>query len=101
MARKDMSAPARYLLQNNLIFGEVLDYGCGRGMDTAILKKKGFKVQQYDPHYYPYTAPIIKDGRYDTILCTYVLNVVDRKTRISIIDDVKRLLKKGGKLILL
>lgn len=97
IARKNISAPAKYLLNNGFVSGEVLDYGCGRGMDAAVLKRKGFKVQQYDPYHYLYSPPIIKSSSYDTILCTYVLNVVDRETRISIIGDVKRLLKSGGK----
>ena len=33
---------------------------------------------------------------YDVVLCTYVLNVVDQKERLKIIDQLKRLINPWG-----
>ena len=39
--RTDLSVPTRHLLQNNLLKGRILDFGCGYGYDTDELKKRG------------------------------------------------------------
>lgn len=40
--RTSMSFPTRWLKQNNLLKGEILDFGCGFGFDTDQLKEQGF-----------------------------------------------------------
>lgn len=87
IARKTLSAPAKRLVKLGLISGRVLDYGCGRGKDAEILNCEG-----YDPYYFP-TKP---RGKFDTILCSYVLNVLTEESRQEVIDSIKRLLKSGG-----
>jgi len=88
IARKTLSVPARRLREANLVKGRVLDYGCGKGQDA-----KGLRCDKYDPHY----APSKPRGKYDTILCSYVLNVLDTPERAKVLADIRKLLKKGGR----
>ena len=93
IARKKPSAPLVFLEKHNMLSGTILDYGCGRGMDEKYLLSKGFDVDSYDPNWNPVSINRV----YDTILCTYVLNVVDKKIESSVINAVMSLLKDGGK----
>lgn len=72
LKRTEPSAPLRLLLSRNEITGRVLDYGCGHGQDVEHLSSLGFAAVGYDPH----RRPAKPRGRFDTVLCTYVLNVV-------------------------
>ena len=98
MHRNKISAPARYLLKNNLIKGRVLDFGCGKGKDVEELRDAGFDILGYDPNQIKWSrgSSISPGNKYDTILCTYVLNVVNAKTRKSIISTIKSLLNDNG-----
>ena len=83
------SAPSKWLYANGFIQGfRRLDYGCGKSKDAAW-----WGMDSYDPHFHPAEPK----GRYDTILCTYVLNVVPRVDQPHIINRIKYLLKKNGK----
>jgi len=68
--------------------GRCLDYGCGRGRDADT-----YVLEGYDPAWRPQRPT----GTFDTILCTYVLNVVDEVVQEAILDDLKGLLSPGGK----
>jgi len=98
-ARKKASVPTRLLYEKGLLYGKVLDYGCGRGRDVEWLLKNGINVVGYDPNFYPYKEILI-DSYYDIVLCHYVLNTVLEKTRHKILVDIRRILKRGGKLFL-
>ena len=86
--RTKASAPAQVLHYANRLTGNMLDYGCGHGYDAAE-----FDMDAYDKYYYP---SVCYDDTYDTILCTYVLNVVSKKEQQFILDDIKRLLTPWG-----
>lgn len=75
IGRGDLSKPVRQALRDDILRPKlsVLDYGCGRGQDTARLGKMGLSVQGWDPHFAPDT-PLIKQ---DVVLLTYVLNVIE------------------------
>jgi 2-polyprenyl-3-methyl-5-hydroxy-6-metoxy-1,4-benzoquinol methylase len=89
IARKKPSLPARVLKQAGLLRGLVLDYGCGYGMDAEWLQ-----ADKYDPVHYD----VAVFGRYDTILCTYVLNTIRLKAdRAVVLEHVKCLLKSDGR----
>lgn len=51
------------------------------------------RVDRYDPHY----APDYPRGKYDTILCTYVLNTVSLHQQRKILDQLRGLLHPNGK----
>ena len=42
--RDTLSFPAKTLLKQNLLVGDVLDFGCGFGNDVKLLQNKGIKI---------------------------------------------------------
>ena len=88
--RSGLSKPIRFLLESKAIKGKVLDYGCGFGQDA-----KALDFDMYDPHFYP--DGLDNRKKYDTIVCNYVLNVVDPIVECKIIADISKRLKKGGR----
>lgn len=91
--RNYLSFPAQFLLNNNLLQGKILDFGCGLGNDVKLLKQKGFDVRGYDPYYFPEYP----DDKFDTIICFYVLNVLFPEAQANVLMEVSHLLKPGGK----
>jgi hypothetical protein len=85
--RKKLSAPSKYLLDNDLIKGKTLDYGCGKGFDAD---QCGW--YKYDPHFHG-DRP---EGKFKTIVCNYVLNVVDELEEREIIADIISRLDRNG-----
>lgn len=90
--RKDLSVPTRYLLQHNLLQGRILDFGCGFGYDTDELKKRGFDIIGYDYYY----RPDYLEGKFDTIICNYVLNVLEPYAQAEVMMNVTNLLSSKG-----
>ena len=91
--RDKMSFPTRILMERDLLKGYILDFGCGFGKDVEELKNKDYDIEGYDPYYHPE----IKREKYDTIICNYVLNVLQVKEQAKVLFEVSRLLKLGGK----
>jgi len=88
MARKKPSRPVLRLEKAGLIVGRTLDYGCGRGADTDYLGCEG-----YDPHY----RPDLPEGPFETIVCNYVLNVIDTEEGIvRALTNIRNLLAEDG-----
>src|SRR5271157_4215700 len=98
ITRKTLSAPLKFLINSGriLIGHQILDYGCGKGADCCWLHIKGYKPQGFDPHWYNDPLALMKE--YDVVLCTYVLNVVDSKTRTEVIACLKDLVVSDGKI---
>jgi ATP adenylyltransferase len=89
IARKKLSTPVKFLNSMGLLTGRTLDFGCGRGFDSAFLGH-----ESYDPYY----QPIFPTGEFNTIYCVYVLNVIENPNdRKSVIESIRRLLKPSGK----
>lgn len=86
------SLPVRILSDKKLITGRTLDFGCGFGKDVEFLKTKGFDVSAFDPHYFP-TLP---KGKFDTILCFYVLNVLFPEEQTDVLMRISHLLNPSG-----
>lgn len=85
--------PSRFLLSNNLLKGDILDFGCGFGKDVEVLKAKGLDIQGYDPHHFPK----LPRKKFDTILCFYVLNVLMPEEQTEVLMNVSRYLQPTGK----
>jgi len=93
--RTKPSLPLRKLLDKKSISGNVLDYGCGKGFDAEYLQRLGYSVDSYDPHWKP---DGIKKQGYDSIVCNYVLNVLETDEEIlSVIRRAASLLNKDGR----
>lgn len=85
--RKNASMPCRWLMENEEP-SSILDYGCGHGRDVQAFLEEGWEALGYDPHFFP-TQP---NGRFDWVLCSYVLNVIeDPSERKKVIADLNRL----------
>ncbi|MBD2336650.1 HIT domain-containing protein [Calothrix sp. FACHB-156] len=91
--RTSLSFPAQYLLNQNLLQGKILDFGCGFGNDVKILRDKGCDITGYDPYYFPQYP----QDKFDTIICFYVLNVLFSEEQANVLMEVAHLLKPGGK----
>lgn len=79
-------------MDNDLLKGNVLDFGCGLGKDVEVLKSKNVNIIGYDPFYCPEYPTI----QFDTIICFYVLNVLQNEDQSMVIMNVSALLKPGG-----
>lgn len=85
--RKTVSFGASWLVSRNLVRGRVLDYGCGFGFDADHFAWCGF-----DP-YYRQEQPT---GKFDTIICNHVLNMLTRSSRRSALHAIRGLLSPTG-----
>lgn len=91
--RDTLSYPARILLNDNKLTGQVLDFGCGFGKDVEVLKDKGIDITGYDKFYFPEYP----QQKFDTIMCFYVLNVLLPEEQSNVLLEISRLLKPGGR----
>lgn len=90
--RTDISVPTRYLLNKGLLKGRILDFGCGFGFDTDELHRQGLDIVGYDYYY----RPDYPSGQFDTIICNYVLNVLEPYAQAEVMMNVSNLLKPTG-----
>ncbi len=91
--RQGPSYPVRKLFHSGLLVGRVLDFGCGRGSDVAFLQGHDLDVCGFDPYY----APENPSGKFDTILCNYVLNVLLPEEQSHVLMAVSELLRPTGR----
>lgn len=95
--RSKPSYSARTIESRGLIKNPVFDYGCGTGTDANFLKSKGYKVDYWDPYFYNEKDPSkYSSHSFNTILCTYILNVIQKDERIDAIAKIKKLLHPEG-----
>lgn len=88
MTRIEPSAPMRQLATDGLIVGRALDYGCGKGFDAEY-----YNMESYDPNF----ASPMPNGKFDTITCNYVLNVIEAdEGRVVVLQAIKDRLTIGG-----
>ncbi len=90
MKRNKPSAPAKWI-HDNIGFDHhnTLDYGCGKGFDA-----NHYNIVGWDP---TFDWTLNEDLRWDTILCTYVLNVIPyKKERQEVLSKIKSLLTDEG-----
>ena len=91
--RTRISFPTNWLMKNNLFIGKILDFGCGLGFDVKFLSSKGFKITGYDNYYHPKYPT----ERFDTIICNYVLNILEPYQQTEVLLQISQLLKPNGK----
>jgi diadenosine tetraphosphate (Ap4A) HIT family hydrolase len=91
--RNKLSTPVQFLLDRKLLKGRILDFGCGLGTDVKLLHQQGLDITGYDAYYAP-TAPT---GKFETIVCCYVLNVLMPAEQAEVLMEIAHLLKPGGK----
>jgi hypothetical protein len=85
--RETVSRTTRFLHDRRLLLGRVLDYGCGFGFDADR-----FGWDAFDPHYRQKPP----EGRFDTIICNHVANMLTRRSRQELFQAVQRLLAPKG-----
>jgi diadenosine tetraphosphate (Ap4A) HIT family hydrolase len=91
--RTKISSPVQFLLDRDLLKGRILDFGCGLGYDVKLLGSRGLDISGYDPYY----LPIDPIGKFETIVCCYVLNVLMPEEQADVLMNIAYLLKPGGK----
>jgi len=101
ISRNGLSGPVKWLVKHGLIprpgklnnDERVLDFGCGRGKDADLL---GY-CEKYDPHWFP-TKP---QGKFNIVLCTYVLCVLPPNIREMVLGEIADLMTDEGSYALL
>lgn len=92
ISRNTHSVPVKWLKKKGLLKGRILDYGCGRGFDTIQLSEEGYECECYDIHY----QPIMPTGLFNTIICIYVMNVLEKHDQRALLSDIETRLVDGG-----
>lgn len=99
-ARRKLSAVGIHLLKMGVLQGRVLDFGCGRGdLAKFIAACPGSEyfpseICQWDPNWHPKRPR----GKFDTVACIYVLNVLPPHPRKKALKDAQGFVRKNGRL---
>lgn len=90
ISRKTLPAPVQWLIRwlNNPQPYKILDFGCGK---CASINPPHW--DSYDPYFNPNG---IKQKRYRTIFCTYVLCVLPKEERLTVLTQIQSLLSTNG-----
>lgn len=91
--RDTLSYPAKIVFNQNLLVGDVLDFGCGYGSDVKLLQEKGITIEGYDKYHFP----DYPSKKFDTIICFYVLNVLMPEEQATVLMELSQLVKPTGK----
>jgi len=94
ISRSKVSAPTKWAEEEGHISGTVYDWGCGKGMDSKWLRSMDYQVISHDPYHLPENDPDSVDfSNVDTIICNYVLNVIDEQAERESL--LKKIASKG------
>lgn len=99
----------QYGLESNLSPNKVrvLDFGSGYGHGTKLLREIGYTVHSHEPNYDPSKVGSVCPpdsvefdgsdihGKFDLIICNFVINVVDPDTYHEILTLLSTLIKPG------
>ena len=89
--RRELSKPAKALLDRGLLRGRVLDFGCGHG--DLVRFAELTTVEQYDPYWWPFEPA----GKFDSVYCGYVANTIGPSARAILLQRIRFLLAPGGR----
>lgn len=90
--RTKPSITIQWLQDQGLLVGDILDYGCGKGLDADH-----FGMDKYDPFDPSWcNVSLDTDKRYDTIICNFVINILEPGEDIPLLENIQRLLKEDG-----
>lgn len=92
--RNKLSAPTKWLLDNDKLSMSLLDYGCGKGDDVHHLGELGFYAEGWDPHWHTNAADDQLKREHDVVICNYVLNVLAADERQEVINSLLSLKAK-------
>ena len=71
----------------------ILDYGCGNGVFSAFLKKRGYQnIDNYDPYVEPFSQEPTK--QYDLVVLNDVLEHVEEPSKL--LDSAAHFVKQNG-----
>ena len=90
--RMKPSLTIQWLKDKGLLVGEMLDYGCGKGLDADYFGMD--KYDAYNPDWC--NISLTTEKKYDTIVCNFVLNVLEPGEEIPLLENIQRLLKPNG-----
>ena len=110
--KNGVSKSAKMIVNNHNKNERVLDYGCGKLRNSNFLLEQGYTVSIIDTKeqldsldkeqlskfnkIYEHNSINLKD-KYDVILCSFVLNVIeDEEDRIKVINNINELLTIDG-----
>jgi hypothetical protein len=98
IARKRVSAPLRWLLDNDLIKGRACNWGEGKAwLDTEAMDERTGIAIGYDPHSTKTLNRFLNPNtKFDTIYVGYVLNTLDTDESSRCVAEVKDRLAPGG-----
>jgi len=95
--RSRPSVAVRLCNDLGLVRSRIYDYGCGTGQDISFLQSLSYDVAGWDPFYRKDMPPSSFPSRaFKSIFCTYVLNVIQKNDRISVVKEIKRILAADG-----
>ena len=79
---------------------KICDYGGGDGYMSGVLNESNFQAFNYDPSMQQTVDLSIKSNWFDGVLCLEVIEHLDDEALFFCLNDIYKLLKPGGYLIL-
>lgn len=90
IARKTLPVPTRWLLKQGLLWGTVMDYGCGK---CSGINPEGWV--NYDPYWYKLDLTCWS-GHFQTVVCNYVLCTLPKSQEKNVLREIQSLLRPSG-----
>lgn len=90
--RAGIGIPMRFLLDKGLLYGRILDVGCGWGSDVKYLRQQGYDAYGYDKYNPKYYKPELLLEKWDVVTCQHVFSTIPGKAEhdelLGIIKDI-------------